>query len=223
MGEKVKSRPSDNMHCFKGMGRAYWELRARGFQGIVTKGKDGHFVKLKSEQEILNNKNDPKGPKVPNADGFAMQNGGMYSPQETNMHPGVYYRFFASNGGNPTGHWWLEPQHYFSIRSLAEQRGISLAAAASLCLVIPREWGDCGRLVRALLNTRLHAYVGKGKPATGTVSPDNAARDKTSQPVRVAPAHIEIKQWFVPGEPTLLEKVFNIENTLNVLQKGRAL
>lgn len=214
MTEKTKTRPVDNLHCFKGMGRVYWERRARGFEPIIQKGKYGHHVRLKTEKEGL----DPG--KVPNADSYAIQNGGVYSPQQTNMHPGTYYRFISSIGGNPTGHWWLEPEHYFAIRSLAREHDVSLSVAAGRCLVIPKEWGNCGILVQSHLNTRLHAFVGKGKPATGSVSPDNAKRDKQTQPALMAPAHIEIKQWFVPGEATLLRKVFSIEKTVNVLKKG---
>ena len=214
MAEKTKTRPEDNLHCFKGMGRAYWERRARGFEPIIEKGKNGHYVRLKTEKEGL----DPK--KVPNADSYAIQNGGVYSPQQTNMHPGIYYRFISSIRGSPTGNWWLEPEHYFTIRSLANERDVSLALAASLCLVIPKEWGNCGILVRAKLNTRLHAFIGKGKPATGSVSPDNAKRDKQTQRAHMAPAHIEIKQWFVPGERDFLKKVFHVEKTINVLKKG---
>lgn len=217
MSEKIKTRPNDNLHCFTGMGRAYWERRARGFEPIIQKGRDGHYIKLKTEQEGLN----PK--KVPNADAYAIQNGGMYSPQQSNMHPGIYYRFISSIRGNPAGNWWLDPEYYYTIRSHAEKRDISLAAAASDCLVIPKEWGNCGVLIRAQLTTRLHAFVGKGKPATGSVSPDNAQRDKQTQPAKIAPTYIEIKQWFVPGETDFLKKVFHVEKAINVLKKGSAL
>jgi len=214
---KKKSRPEDNLHCFRGMGRPYWRMRASGFDPVIEKGRDGHFVRYRTEEEAADAE------RAPNADSFAKQNGGIYSPQETNMNPGVYFRFISSNGGNKFGNWWLETEHYLKVCALAEERSVPLAVAARLCIVIPREWGDCGCLVKARLKKPLHAYVGKGKPATGSVSPDNASRDKETQPVHMAPAHIEMKQWFVPGDSKLLERMFSVERSIEVLKKGKAL
>ncbi len=213
----MKTRPQDNLHCFHGIGQFYWLTRARGMDPEVRNGRDGYHIRFRTEAEALDRK------KVPNPDSFAVQNGGIISPQKTRMPLGFYYRFIGSNRGNPTGNWWLEPEHYFLIRSRARDLGIPLAVAASRCLVIPKEWGDCGRVVRAQLHTRLNAYVGKGKPATGSVSPDNATRDKRTQPVHMAPTHIEIKQWYVPGEPELLARMFKVDKTVNVLEKGVAI
>ena len=211
---RAKSRPKDNRHCFTGKGQRYWQMRASGFNPVIENGRDGYHLRLRTEREVL---------EATNADDFVVQNGGMSSPKETSMPPGFYFRFFRSRGGQWAGNWWIHYEHYTTIRSYAQDLDISLAAAARRCLVIPDEWGDCGRLVRAELQVRAKAYVGKGKPATGSVSPDNAKRDKSSQRVHMAPQHLELKQWFVPGDRDLIAQMFNAGTPLNVLQKGASM
>lgn len=207
---KEKTRPQDNEHCFRGLGRQFWRDRARGFRPSIVNGRDGYRIDHDSEAGVL-------GPAVSNADGFAYQNGGIERPQETAMRPGSYLRFCDSRRKHWIGNWWLDYDHFSLIRAWAVEHDLSLAAAAQRCLVIPAEWGDCGRLVRAGLNRRLRAYVGKGKPATATVSPFNAQRT-SRQPVVMPPAGLEIKQWFVPGDPSLLSRVFTWRDSLDAFR-----
>lgn len=209
--KEEKTRPKDNEHCFRGLGRQFWRDKALGFRPSIVNGRDGYHIEYDTESKVL-------GPDVPNADDFAYQNGGIARPDETAMRPGTYLRFCDSRRKYWVGNWWLDYDHFSLIRAWAIERDLSLAAAAHRCLVIPTEWGDCGRLVKAGLNRRLRAYVGKGKPATATVSPHNAQRT-ASQPVVLSPAELEIKQWFVPGEPALLSRFFGLEGSLDAFRE----
>lgn len=209
-----KSRPANNSHCFTGVGRAYWLAKARGHQpAAIHQGPQGSRVELE-----------------PDTDSYAIQNGGLERPQETNMPPGVYYRFFGTinhnrygAAGSLAGNWWLDFGNYQVIRQWAEERDISLARAARQLIVIPDAWHDCGYVGKAVLRTQLRAYVGKGKPAAGGVSPHSAQRDKANDPVSMAPAHLEMKQWFVPGTRQELARYFEPGGYLAVIEKGRYL
>lgn len=211
---KPKTRPNDNVHCFNGLGRRYWQLKARGFAPEIVNGPEGYRVMQRTEREVLG-QNGPE-----NADAFAYQNGGMRHPQETTMRPGTYLRFHDSKSTWWVGGWWIDYENYTKIRHFAQTWDVPIAVGARECLAIPTEWGDCGRLVLAGLNRRLGAYVGKGKSATGTVSPFNAARDPAQQRTYLPPQHLEIKQWFVPGEGSQLADFFEKRDSFNVLLKG---
>lgn len=139
------------------------------------------------------------------------------------MPPAIYYRFTSSREGNTFGNWWLDAESYYTIRSFAQDNDLRLSMAAQRCLIIPAQWGDCGRLIKALLSRQLKAYVGKGKPATGTISPDSKLRDPKSDPVLIAPTHLQIKQWYVPGKPADLQQAFQVKKSIGVLTKGRFL
>ena len=94
-----KTRPTDNFHCFEGMGRPFWRSIAEGMKPSgISMGPMGASVDLIEE-----------------GDGNAVQNGGMYHPQETKMHPGVYFRFFGTIAHNRygakssmAGGWWID-------------------------------------------------------------------------------------------------------------------
>ena len=75
-----------------------------------------------------------------------------------------------------SGGWWIDYENLLKVQSFAEACDYSLARAAGMLLAIPREWGDCGYLGCATLLKPMKAFVGKGKPATGRISPDSARR-----------------------------------------------
>ncbi len=206
-----KTRPSNNFHCFEGIGKPYWLAIAGGMKPSgISLGPMGAAVQLVDE-----------------SDGFAVQNGGMQMPQETKMQPGVYFRFFgtiAHNRYGPTaamaGGWWVDFENALAIKHWAQKFDLSLAQAAQVLLVIPSSWHDCGYAGRGVLRTPMKAWVGHGKPATGSLSPDNAQRRSTGAVVQVAPPGQSLKQYFVPGEPALIASVFEFDPPRQVIARN---
>jgi hypothetical protein len=208
----AKTRPSNNFHCFEGMGRPYWQAIARGMRPTgISMGVMGASVDLIME-----------------GDGNVVQNGGMQSPQETKIPPGTYFRFFGTIAHNRyggasamAGGWWVDFETALAIRDWAVRFDLSLAQAAAALLVIPPEWHDCGYVGRGRLKTAMKAWVGHGKPATGTLSPDNAARRTAGVNLHAAPSAQSVKQYFLPGDRTLIASVFDFDTPVQVIAKGK--
>jgi len=208
---REKTRPSDNAHCFRGVGLPYWLAIARGFTVTgVRSGPLGASIALADD-----------------TDGYALQNGGMWAPQRTSMMAGGYYRFFGTIDHNRfgkdssmAGGWWIDTDTYVTVTGWADEHGLSLAAAARHLLAIPREWHDCGYVGRAWLLKPLRAYVGKGKPATGSISPHSDLRRAGGIPLTMSPPHLEVKQWFVPGGRALLAQFFQLDRVVHVIKPG---
>ena len=206
---KVKSRPSNNFHCFEGRGLKFWEAIAKGMRPSgFSNSPDGYQMEMARD-----------------IDGAVVQNGGMFAPQHTKLTAGTYFRFYGSITRNKygddnavSGGWWIDLDTYATVCDWAETHDISIAKAAQQLLVIPNEWHDCGYVAKGLLLREMKAWVGKGKPATGTVSPDSAMRGRI--PVSMSPAHLEIKQYFVPGDRALLSRCFQRLSSLQVTSKG---
>lgn len=202
---------TNNFHCFTGVGLMFWNSIARGIP--VSHVRSGqHGTSLVHPKDV---------------DGFAVQNGGMNTPQIVKMNPGNYYRFFGtiSNnqygaGSSMAGGWWIEYETYVALTDYAGQRDTSLAKAAQQLLVIPNEWHDCGYVGKARLKVPMKAFVGTGKPATGSVSPASSGREAAGISVQTSPGHLEIKQWFVPGSRELLGQAFDVIWTQQVIKKG---
>ena len=183
---KAKSRPGNNFHCFDGVGLAYWRALALGMSpsADLMWGPDGTWWELKKD-----------------VDGYVVQNGGLAHPQETKLNPGVYYRFFGTiahnvrgAGAGMSGGWWIDDENLQKVVNFADRCDYSLARAAVMLLVVPKEWHDCGYLGCATLRKPMKAFVGKGKPASGHISPDSARRDPSTDPVAMSPAHLDVKQ-----------------------------
>lgn len=200
-GAAGKSRPQDNEHCFRGMGLKLWSARARGFEpvGEMRSGPRGSWWNLASDE-----------------DGYAVQNGGLSNPRKDRMHVGQYYfRFIGSIARNTkgvaagmSGWWWIDCETMIAIRNYAERLDWPISRSAAHLLIIPKEWSDCAYLGRAMLLKRMYAFTGKGKPAAGTVSPDSALRRTSGTSVMIGAGHLEIKQYFVPGERDLIAEAF---------------
>lgn len=207
---REKTRPQDNYHCFEGMGRPFWLSIAQGMQPQgMSGGPDGYTLDMARD-----------------VDGAIVQNGGMYAPQETKLSVGTYFRFFGTvahnlygAGGGMSGGWWLDVDNYVKVCDWAEEHDVPLAKAAQALLVIPKEWHDCGYVGRARLTRSMKAWVGKGKPATGSISPDSALRTPGTA-VSTAFKHLELKQYFVPGERDLIAAAFQKVSTAQVTRKG---
>jgi hypothetical protein len=118
------------------------------------------------------------------------------------------------------GGWWIDLENALTINDWAERFDIPLAQAARTLLVIPTEWHDCGYVCRAQLNRTMKAWVGHGKPASGSLSPDNAARKALAKQVQIAPPAASLKQYFVPGSRELIGSVFSFGQAVQVITKG---
>lgn len=212
MNTDTKTRPANNFHCFEGVGLPFWRAIAEGrsIAGLKT-GPMGTSIVLAKEEQ----------------DGFAVRNGGIKHPQIDRLPTGIYYRFFGTISNNRfgatsamAGGWWVDSENFYKIRDWAMERDISLAKAAQALLVIPDEWGDCGYLGRATLSVKLNAWSGRGNTATGSISPDSAMRHPGTQPIMTSPAHLDMKQYFVPGGRDLLGRFFRVDWKRQVLHKG---
>lgn len=206
-----KTRPTDNFHCFEGLGRPWWQAIARGHRPVsVRQNPQGSAIDLAIED-----------------DGCVVQNGGMQTPQETKMRPGPYWRFFGTIDHNRygaasmmSGGWWIDYETAVTVADWADRFGLTMAKAAQQLLVIPNEWQDCGYAGRAELTVTMKAWVGLGKPATGPLSPDNATRRDRGVGVMAAPPATEIKQFYVPGPRSLLGKAFRFDRAVQVIRPG---
>ena len=205
-----KTKPTNTFHCFEGMGLPFWRSIAEGLKPSgISMGPMGASVDLIEE-----------------GDGNAVQNGGMHRPQESKMLPGIYFRFFGTiahnrYGANSSmaGGWWINYENALDIKNWALRFDLSLAQAAQALLVIPPGWHDCGYVGRGQLLKPMKAWVGLGKPATGTLSPDNAQRRSAGVAVQIAPPALQMKQYFMPGERALIASVFNFDRPVQVIAK----
>lgn len=210
---KQKSRPENNFHCFEGLGLPYWRSIAEGHSpagGEPAQGPDGSWWEFK--QDI---------------DGYILQNGGLASPQEIKLNPGLYFRFFGTvyhnihgAGGGMSGGWWIDYENLTKIVNFAQKTDYSLAKSATMLLIIPKEWHDCGYLGCAMLHKQMKAFVGRGKPATGTISPSSAMRDPWNNPLMAGLTHLDMKQYFVPGARREISDAFERQWAKQVIKPG---
>jgi len=66
----------------------------------------------------------------------------------------------------------------------------------------------------------MKAFVGRGKPAAGQISPASAMRDPSSNPVMMSPAHFNVKQYFVPGSRAEIAAAFERQWVKQVIKPG---
>jgi hypothetical protein len=212
---KEKSRPANNFHCFEGMGLTYWRAIALGMTPAqnLSQGPDGAWWELKQD-----------------VDGYALQNGGMTSLQETKLNAAFYYRFFGTishniygEKGGMSGGWWIDEENLAKIVNFAERCDYSLARAAAMLLVIPREWHDCGYVGCAWLRHQMKGFVGRGQPAAGGMSPASAMRDPVANPATMSPAHLDVKQYFVPGSRREISVAFELKWVKQAIKPGVAI
>jgi len=201
MSGHEKTRPVDNLHCFRGLGLPYWRDKARGLKPVFASGRDGHYIDYQTDDMDL----------------IAKQNGGLSNPQQRAITGRTIARFIGSKAPPAKallGPWWIDLDSLLVIRDWALAKSISLSEAAQRLLVLPESWSDCGALILARPKGRLMAWVGKGKPV-GVIH--GAAKDKPSDfspdgrkpdgsrpaqgQVFDRPPDSNIEQYFIPGEP----------------------
>ncbi len=209
-------RPKNNFHCFRGSGLGFWRALAMGMMPIgafrpgaqPAKSPDGRYWELKRDQ----------------ADGFALKDGGIKNPSETEINPGNYYRFIATAKYNTDRErqfarpWWIDQHTLGAIIQYAARQDYSLARTAQLLLIMPD--GDCAWLCRAFLQHTMKAFVGVGNPATGFISPDSAKRKEWNVPVMHGEPSLAIKQYFVPGDESELRAAFVEPDFKHVIKQG---
>ena len=92
-----------------------------------------------------------------------VQTGGMLGPQRHELPEGTtLYRF----GGNAAaqsiakGAWWIERREFEKLFSFANSHELALGMAVRILCLVPPEWSDMARLVRARVARPLLAYRG---------------------------------------------------------------
>lgn len=106
--------------------------------------------------------------------GYAKAREGMSMVRPFEIPEGqVLYRFYDSNkartpeeGAN--GPWWLEFEHFQSIRHFALRNGYSMSYAARLFTAILYEWSEVNAWVACELTEPLHAWKGRGKQVSSS-------------------------------------------------------
>ena len=220
---RTKTRPNNNHHCFAGAGLLYWSAIARGFQPKGDQRQGNAELLFGPDGIRLDLQND--------IDGYAVQNGGMYNPQPEHLHVGqAYYRFIGSVDKNRfgaasclTGAWWFGHETFLDIRAFAQRLGWPLGRAGGHLLIVPKEWQDCAYIGRAILELPMKAFSGKGKPATGGGSPDNAQRRDNGWTVAIGAPHLAIKQYFVPGGSGIIGRAFSKDSINHVIKPGEGM
>lgn len=199
-----------NEICFDDTNGPFWGQMALGFQPYWLIEKLG----VESSVYLVND-----------TDGIPIRDGGLQAPQETKVRKGqAMFRFVGSKKtgdkfqGTLFGNWWVDYETFVTIEGWAKEHGISLSEAAMQLLALPPKWTDSAWLFKVRVTQTLRAYVGKGGPATGEISPAQAKaeRKKVEASLYAPPEHLEIKQYFIPGSPAILQSSMEIEN-LNAL------
>jgi hypothetical protein len=111
----------------------------------------------------------------------------------------VLYRFYDSNSARTpedgaNGPWWLEYEHFQSVKHFALRHGYPLGYAARLFAAILYEWSEVNALVRCELLKPLQVWKGRGKQVQST------GRDHRDLPTMTPMQSIlEIYQLCIPG------------------------
>lgn len=111
----------------------------------------------------------------------------------------VLYRFYDTKGGRSPaqgadGAWWLEYEHFQTIKHFALRHGYSLSYAARLFTAILYEWSEVNAWVACEVTRPLHAWKGRGKQVE---SKEKDARDLP----KMTPMQsiLEVYQLVLPG------------------------
>ena len=198
---KEKTRPSDNSHFFQGPWRGYWMDKARGLSPEIKNGADGYFIRYAID-----------------ADGSAVNNGGIGAPVARKMPPNTrYFRFFSSAAHRKygsdgwVGGWWLRDETYSALASEAQNAGESLAVAARRRLALPSEWkNDCAYVACVVAIRPFWAWTGAGKLAHGRFSPGSAMQKRASGGLVGDAPHRAPEHVFVPGDRDDIKRMFRL-------------
>lgn len=197
---------TNNFSCFQGVEYQYWSKRAEGYNPNIVTSPDG----VASLQYDFESSHEPS-PAV-------TQNGGISFPQETKLKNQLYFRFVSTKNysdygrtGFLGGNWWIDYDTLNSMRIWAQEHDVPLSQAAKLLLILPDSFSDAAFLGAALRRAEIRAFVGKGKPASDDFSPDSPLRKDYQKALHAGLPHLEVKQYFVPGKPKLLEAMFQYQ------------
>ncbi|MCB2136523.1 MAG: hypothetical protein KDE08_11360 [Rhodobacteraceae bacterium] len=211
MSHSQKTRPSNNLHCFKGAGIPYWRAKASGLRpsNETRATPQGHVFDFARD-----------------FDGLAINVGGIAHPRVADIGGQILIRFFSTGQSVEAGRcgaWWLDFDALDVLNKWALQSGNSLSKAAQLLLVVPLEWGDCGQMIVAQVDSPMRAWVGTGKEVGffhgKSTSPDAARRVGTS--IYAPPPGTNIRQIFIPGERSLLESCIRKISSHKIGRDGR--
>lgn len=127
----------------------------------------------------------------------------------------VLYRFYDSNRARSPeegadGLWWLEYEHFQTIKHFAFRHGYSISYAARLFAAILYEWSEVNAWVACEATEALHGWKGRGKQVSST---GKDVRDSTTMtPMQSV---LEIYQIALPGvggNSSIASKVLKVVN-----------
>ena len=130
-------------------------------------------------------------------------------PRQYEIAQGTYLYRFIDLGRMPAaaaadGPWWLEYEHFQTIRHFAERHGYALGYAARLFAAILYEWSEVNVVVRARVTRGpLLAWKGKGKQVEA----------RNSDPHDVSALH-----GLMSAAPTPARRMTPMQGSLEVLQ-----
>lgn len=132
--------------------------------------------------------------------GYAKAREGMSMIRPIQLEPGqVIYRFYdSSRAHSPAkgadGAWWLEYEHFQTVRHFALRHGYAFGYAARLFTAILYEWSEVNAYVRCQVVKPLHVWKGRGRQVSASGAD---ARDLPKMtPMQSA---LEIYQLCIPG------------------------
>jgi hypothetical protein len=132
--------------------------------------------------------------------GYQKAREGMSMIRPVQIEPGeVLYRFYdASRARSPAegadGAWWVEFEHFQTVKHFALRNGYTFSYAARLFAAILYEWSEVNAFVRCEVLKPLHVWKGRGKQV---LSKGKDARDlPTMTPMQ---STLEIYQLCIPG------------------------
>lgn len=121
----------------------------------------------------------------------AVGTGGIKNPVRSHLNTGQrFYRFCSSTAQKSSqlgGGWWLTFDTLNTIWHYAQRNHLEFTYAARLFLALPYDWTRVDRIVNAILDAPLDAYVGEGKVAQ--------ARTEKWTPMQ----HLKVSQLYIPG------------------------
>lgn len=149
------------------------------------------------------------------SEGYNKAQEGMSMIRPYEVHEGqVLYRFYDSNRARTPqegadGAWWLEYEHFQTIKHFALRHGYTLSYAARLFTAILYEWSAVNAVVSCEVIKPLHAWKGKGKQvrSTGKDGRDTA----TMTPTQSVLAVYQVVLPGVGGKSSIASKVLRVK------------
>ncbi len=141
------------------------------------------------------------------------QTGGVINPSRYELWPDTtLYRFGGGDASAPLvaqGRWWIENRDFEKLLSFAQAHDLSVGMATRCLCLLPPEWSDASRLVRARVTRHLLAWRGL---ASSLVIPAAGAQVRMLQQNEIEARRLN--QLFIPGleRPEVRTAALSIEN-----------